>query len=76
MIIDLILDRKDGDPYSDRKFYFDVLRYGEIGDDITRAFDYGTESDIKRALCDYIDNSEYNPKIKDYVNSVKWLFTE
>lgn len=73
MIIDLILDRKDGDPYVDRKFYFDVLGYGEIGDDITRAMDYGTERDVKKALCDYIDNNEYNPAIKNYIHSVNWL---
>ena len=73
MIVDLILDRKDGSPYRDHDFYFDVLRYGEVGDDITRAMDYGTERDVKRALCEYIDNNEYNPAIKNYINSVRWL---
>lgn len=37
MIIDLILDRKDGTPYSPRKFYHDTMAYGPIGVDITRA---------------------------------------
>lgn len=83
MIIDLILDRKDfGTIFTDRQgsvkynandFYRAVFDYGEIGFDITRALDYGTEQDVKKALCDYIDKGQYNPNIKDYINSVKWL---
>jgi hypothetical protein len=73
MIIDRILDRKDGFGYNARKFYFACLARGEVGDDITTAMDYGTESDVKRALCDYIDNNEYNPEIKKFINAVKWL---
>lgn len=73
MIIDLILDRKDGQPYTPHDFYFDCLRYGRIGDAITRALDQGTESDVKKALCAYIIRNEYNPAICDYVKSVNWL---
>lgn len=73
MIIDVILDRKDGVPYSPHNFYFDVLRYGRIGDNITRALDAGTENDVKRALCEYVHDNEYNPAICDYINSVNWL---
>jgi hypothetical protein len=82
MIIDLILDRKDGDnvftengykPYTAERFYRQLVEYGEIGFDIQRAFDGGTEQDIKRELCRYIDEQEYNPEIKNYVNSVIWL---
>ena len=73
MIIDLILDRKDGDPYSPRQFYFDCLRYGEIGHGITRAMDGGTEQDVKAELCAYIHENEYNPAICEYVKSVDWL---
>ena len=77
MIIDLILDRRDAEKYGDfeynaRAFYFGVMGYGEIGHEITRAMDGGTESDTKRALCDYIDNNEYNPKIKDYIKARVW----
>lgn len=73
MIIDRILDRKDGFGYNAREFYFDCLAYGKVGDDITMAMDYGTESDVKRALCNYIDNNGYNPTIKNFINAVKWL---
>lgn len=59
--------------YNPRVFYFDVLGYGKIGDRITRAMDYGEEADVKAALCAYIDEQDYNPAIKDYINSVNWL---
>lgn len=79
MIIDRILDRKDSeartghDDYRANDFYFEVLCYGKIGDEITRAMDYGTEEDVKNALCRYIDKGEYNPEIKTYINSKAWL---
>ena len=82
MIIDLILDRKDDDtvfteygnkPYTAKRFYRQLVEYGEIGFDIQRAFDGGTEQDIKRELCRYIDEQKYNPEIKNYINSVTWL---
>lgn len=40
---------------------------------IADAMDGGTEEDVKRELCRYIDAEDYNPEIKDYVNSVDWL---
>lgn len=77
MIIDLILDRKDGAKYSPREFYFAVLEYRdiwpELSDPITKALDGGTEKDIKRALCDYVLTQGYNPEICDYINRVSWL---
>lgn len=73
MIIDLILNRKDGVLYSPEQFYRDVLDYGEIGWDITYALDTGTENQVKQVLCQYIDNQGYSEHIKDYVNSVNWL---
>ena len=82
MIIDLILDRKDNDmvfteygykPYTAEGFYRQLVDYGEIGFGIQRAFDGGTEQDIKRELCQYIDEQEYNPEIKNYINNVTWL---
>ena len=42
-------------------------------DYITIAMDYGTEEDVRKALCRYIDDNEYNEKIKDYINSRAWL---
>ena len=73
MIIDKILDRKDGELYKASDFYLDCLNYGRTGDKITRALDGGTENDVKKALCDYIIENDYNPKICDYINSVEWL---
>lgn len=73
MIIDLILDRKDGERYSARQFYYDCLGYGEVGHDITIAMDCLTETDVQAELCKYIVKNEYNPKICLYVCSVKWL---
>lgn len=77
MIIDLILDRQDGAEYSPRRFYDEVMDYGSIWPDIAYpiagAMDCGTEEDVKRELCRYIDEQEYNPAIKDYINEVNWL---
>lgn len=73
MIIDLILDRKDGDDYNARDFYFNVLEYGEPGRAITQALDGGTNRDVQKALADYIMDNEYNPEICGYIFSVDWL---
>lgn len=77
MIIDLICDRMDGEEYSPREFYFKVMEYGEIWPNlawpIARAMDGGTEKDVKRELCAYIDNNGYNPEIKNFINLVNWL---
>ena len=73
MIVDRILDRKDGVQYIARDFYHDMMEYGGCGIDIARAMDCGNEDDVKKELCRYIDVGEYNPKIKDYINSVNWL---
>lgn len=59
--------------YDPRAFYYYVLEYGEVGNGITAAMDYGSEKDVKQALCNYIDKQNYNPEIKNYINSVNWL---
>lgn len=77
MIIDLILDRKGGSSYKAKEFYDDVMAYEEGTDyKISRALDGGTEEDVRKALCDYIINNEYNPKICNYINRVTWLEDE
>ena len=77
MIVDLILDRKGGSSYKAKEFYDDVMAYEEGTDyKISRALDGGTEEDVKKALCDYIINNEYNPKICNYINKVTWLEDE
>lgn len=82
MIIDLILDRKDheeatgNDSYDPYNFYREVMSYEsifELDRDISMALDYGTEDDVRKALCKYIDDQQYNPDIKNYVNSKTWL---
>lgn len=81
MIIDLILDRKDGEPFGDvydaRQFYFDVMQYNDLTPDasreITAAMDYGADADVRASLCRYIDSNGYNPEIKNYINSSMWI---
>lgn len=82
MIIDLILDRKYNeeatgkDAYDPYEFYREVMSYESVFEmprDISAALDYGTEDDVRRALCAYIDREQYNPNIKNYVNSKTWL---
>jgi len=73
MIIDLMLDRKDGTNYVPKQFYYDVMNYGEIGNKISRAMDSGKELDIKTALSNYILENGYSLDITDYIFSVDWL---
>ncbi len=73
MIIDLILDRKDGVKYSPKSFYDGVVGYGDIGDDISLALDSGEERDVKRELSKYIIDNDYNYEIIGYIQSVQWL---
>lgn len=76
MVIDLILDRKDGKQYRASDFYRAVCEYGDIGHEIAEALDNGEESDVKKALCFYILGNDYNPDICAYVDSVDWLVDE
>lgn len=82
MIVDLILDRKDNeeafgrDLYATSDFVRGVSAYEnalDMGDAISRAIRKGDEIETKQALCRYIDDMDYNPKIKDYINSKKWV---
>ena len=59
--------------YDPRKFYYDLIGYGPIGEEIARAMDAGTEDDVKRELCEYITANDYNPEICDYIRSRDWL---
>ena len=73
MIIDKILDRKDGQKYIPKQFYNDVMQYGEIGHGIAEAMDGGTEKQVKTELGIYIIKNGYNLNIIDYINTVDWL---
>ena len=52
MIIDKILDRKDGEKYKAHAFYIECLMYGDVGDGyrISAVMDYGEEEDVTSAL--------------------------
>lgn len=88
MIIDLILDRKDGANraikdgklyitpiYNPKQFYNDVSKYAHDLKDyrIPEMLDNGTEEQVKEMLCDYVIEYGYRDKITDFINSVKWL---
>ena len=73
MIIDLILDRKDGLQYEPKRFYNEVTQYGEVGYQIAEALDNGTELAIKMELGKYIKNNGYNEGLIKYIFSVNWL---
>ena len=73
MVVDLILDRQCGCSYMPEQFYRDCMCYGDVAEEITRAMDFGDERDVKRELCNYITDNEYNPDICKYINSVDWL---
>lgn len=78
MIIDKICDRLDDIEngeynYKAKQFYGDVQDYGEIGFSITYAMDYGTETEVKKALCEYVERNGYSENIKTFINSVNWL---
>jgi len=73
MIIDLILERKEGETYSAKEFYSNVTKYGAAGQEIAEALDSGENGDVQRELARYIKNCGYNPSIIDYTKSVAWL---
>ena len=75
MIVDIILEAQyDPECYDAKEFYdyvmdspFTEFRY------IARALDSGSNDDVREALCHYIDSQNYNPEIKDFINSFNWL---
>lgn len=71
MIIDEILDRKDGAQYNPRDFYAYCME--DQADDITRAMDSGDNLEVIRALSRYIIVNEYNPAIIAYVVANDWI---
>lgn len=75
MIIDVILNRLDGEEYS-REMLGTIREHAErfCYCDIAVAIDTKDSKALTKALCAYIDG-EYNPDIKAYVRSVDWLDT-
>ena len=77
MLVDLILDRRDGVSYSPNDFRNDVKEYCETFHSyipIYNALIDGSEDDVKEELCRYINDEWYgSPLIKNYIRSVNWL---
>ena len=79
MIIDLIIERKDGTRYNPEDFYNDVCQYEQsfFEDDntlnISKAMESKNECIVKKELCWYIISQEYNPELCTYIMSVDWL---
>lgn len=78
MIIDLILDRKNGRRYSAHDFYLEVRKYERLGvgthcEDISIAMDYGDNRDVQCVLCQYIQRNRYPADIEDYIRSQVWV---
>ena len=75
MIIDAILDRRACPQYYGEEEIKYILEEADIFgfNEIIRAFNTGDNRNVQNALCDYIDNNEYNPDIKAYIRSVNWL---
>ncbi len=77
MIIDLILNRKDGIKYSPKAFYNYLMGYYKafpgLVEPIADALDSGTNKDVQNALCDYINKEDYNADLCNYIKSVQWV---
>ena len=54
-------------------YIFNMLKNDVTEDEITAAMDYGTDADVRASLCRYIDQNGYNPEIKNYINSRRWI---
>lgn len=78
MIVDVILDRRDGSSYSPLMLltYTDNRVYGDSFEYILHAFQDLNEDKVKEALKRYIDEQGYNPDIKKYIDSVDWLMEQ
>ena len=74
MLIDIILDRKDGNEYNPKAMYNYCMGYDYASyQNVTRALDAGSEEDVKRALCAYIVDNGYNLEILSFIMSLNWL---
>lgn len=75
MIIDIILDRKEGAidyaPETHLKAIYDYATDARMSD-IARALDSGNEDDVKAALMCYISTCGYPLELLDYIASVRW----
>jgi hypothetical protein len=75
MIIDIILDRKNGKEYNADEFFEQLAQYSKAINDLSicNAFGMGTEKEVKDSLCNYVTGYGYNTEICKFINKVKWL---
>ena len=77
MIIDEILDRKDGRVYDPAEFAAYVHEtldiFPGVAEPIEKALASDCEQAVKHALCGYVLTQGYNPEICDFINSCAWL---
>lgn len=76
MIIDLILDRKAGDRYTQDEchYLYDEAQFFGF-DGIVSAFDFGSEQDVQEKLCDYCKEYMQGEALNDlceFIKSVNW----
>lgn len=72
MIIDAIIEAKEDGDYMGLRYLYDQSVFFGF-DSLASAIDCGENADIQRELCKYIDSEEYNPELKEFVNSFDWL---
>lgn len=72
MIIDAIIEAKEDGDYMGLRYLYDQSVFFGFNS-LASAIDCGENSDIQRELCKYIDSQEYNPDLKEFINSFDWL---
>lgn len=75
MLIDLILDRRDGQTYNPAEFLAEVKDYAYIFDEYNKvaiALESGNEALVQWELTDYVSRNGYGTDICDYINAVEW----
>lgn len=77
MLIDVILDRRDGCHYTPEELKYEAFESAFANDvykDVQKAVKSGDEAKVKEELVKYTKNNEcYSPKLEEYINSVTWL---
>lgn len=71
MIIDEILDRRDGCEY-DPEYLVDTAKINGF-DNVVKAFESKDENAAKSALKDYVRENEYSDSVCDYIDSQQWI---
>ena len=78
MIIDEIMDIKDGQKYDAYDFYTYVndlylAERDETALELARALDGGTNADIQNILCNYVIKNGYKHSLCYFIQNFNWL---